>query len=107
MTLGQRIKAARIAVDLTQAELAKKLGVSDKAVSGWERDQYSPESKLLPRIRDVLGITYDLLIDGEERRSPMDDITPAERAALEAYLTVYRQQHPLPIPAPRKASKGR
>ena len=37
-TLGGMIAALRREKQLTQAELAEKMGVTDKAVSKWERD---------------------------------------------------------------------
>ena len=36
MTIGQKIKSLRRKKDLTQEDLAEKLGVSSKAVSQWE-----------------------------------------------------------------------
>ena len=55
---------------MTQTQLAEKLGVTDKAVSKWERDLSYPDIALFPRVADVLGVTVnDLLREcGEDCR---------------------------------------
>jgi len=44
--LGKRLKERRI----SQAMLAKNLGVSENTVSGWTTGQHSPKAKVLPEI---------------------------------------------------------
>ncbi|MBO5998549.1 MAG: response regulator [Lachnospiraceae bacterium] len=48
---------------MTQAQLAEKLGVTDKAVSKWERDLSYPDITLFPRLADVLGVTANDLLN--------------------------------------------
>lgn len=47
-SIGTLIAALRRANGLTQKQLADQLGVSDKAVSRWERDESLPDLTLLP-----------------------------------------------------------
>ena len=47
---------------MTQAALAAKLHVTDKAVSKWERDLSYPDISLLPRIAEILGVSVSELI---------------------------------------------
>jgi len=47
---------------MTQVQLADILGVTDKAVSKWERDLSYPDIILFPRLADVLGVTVDELL---------------------------------------------
>lgn len=61
-TLGSCIRALRIQNNMTQLQLADKLGVTDKAVSKWERDLSYPDISLFPAIADVLGTTIDGLL---------------------------------------------
>ena len=61
-TLGYRIRALRIQNNLTQAQLADRLNITDKAVSKWERDLSYPDIALFPRLADVLGTTADDLL---------------------------------------------
>ncbi len=54
-TLGMMIAELRKERGLTQMELAEKMGVTDKAVSKWERDLSCPDINSLPNLADVLG----------------------------------------------------
>lgn len=47
---------------MTQAQLAERLNVTDKAVSKWERDLSYPDIALFPRLADVLGTTVNNLL---------------------------------------------
>ena len=60
--LGTLIKSYREQNHLTQAAFAKKLDVTDKAVSKWERGLSYPDVSLLPRLANVLGVTADDLL---------------------------------------------
>ncbi len=50
---------------LTQKELAMKLGVTDKAVSKWERGLSCPDISLLSALSELLGVTTGELLKGE------------------------------------------
>ncbi len=61
-TLGSYIRFLRIQNELTQARLADMLGVTDKAVSKWERNVSYPDISLFPKLANILGVNvYDLL----------------------------------------------
>lgn len=62
MTTGQRIKAARKKAGMTQADLAKKLGISYVNISQLEKDQRSPKLETLQRIAAALGVPVQELI---------------------------------------------
>lgn len=61
-TLGAVIAARRKEKGMTQMELANQLGVTDKAVSKWERDLSCPDVHTLPKLADLLGMTVDELM---------------------------------------------
>ena len=63
---GKEISAARTAKGLTQKQLAKKLGVTDKAVSKWERGLNYPDITLLKPISEMLEISVVKLLCAEE-----------------------------------------
>ena len=71
-TLGSTIRYLRKKHGLTQAMLAERLNVTDKAVSKWERDLSYPDITLLPKLSAELEVTLeDLLkeyIDNEKPR---------------------------------------
>ena len=53
--IGAYIAVKRKAEDLTQAQLAQKLGVSDKSVSKWERGVCLPDVSLFQGLHFFLG----------------------------------------------------
>ena len=64
--IGERIRNARKAKDLSQEQLGEKLGVSFQAVSTWEQGKFIPDSDHLPKLAKVLGISLDsLFAEGE------------------------------------------
>ena len=79
MTLGESVFTYRKRKGLTQAELAQILGVTDKAVSKWERGVSCPDITLLPAVAAALGVTADALLSGE---NPPDE----QFISLEKYL---------------------
>ena len=60
-SIGKTIAELRKAKGLTQVELAKKLGVSDKAVSKWESDGGFPEITQFPVIASIFDVSIDYL----------------------------------------------
>ncbi|MBQ8738010.1 MAG: helix-turn-helix domain-containing protein [Clostridia bacterium] len=69
-SIGKLIARLRNEKGLTQAELARKLNVTDKAVSKWENEDGEPSISLLPAIAEEFGITLDYLMRGI---APSDD----------------------------------
>lgn len=66
ITMGTIIKEKRKALGLTQKGLADKLGVSDKAVSKWERNDSLPDVSLIPQIALALNVSIDCLFGSTE-----------------------------------------
>lgn len=63
-TMGRFLAALRKEKGLTQQQTAEKLGVSNKAVSRWERDETAPDISLLPEIAALFGVSCDELLGG-------------------------------------------
>ena len=61
-----RLKAARAGLDLSQADLAAKVGVSRQTISAIEKGEYNPTINLCIKICRVLGKTLDELFWTEE-----------------------------------------
>ena len=64
-TLGMMITSLRKEQGMTQLELAEKMGVTDKAVSKWERDLSCPDIQSLPKLAEVLRVSAEELLQGE------------------------------------------
>ena len=78
-TLGKRISALRREKDLTQDDVAERLGVSPQAVSKWENDQTCPDITLLPGLAKLLGVSVDRLLTGEsDEKQPEVRLLPEE-----------------------------
>ncbi|MBR0400702.1 MAG: response regulator [Mogibacterium sp.] len=69
---GQYIRYLRVKKDLTQAELAERLNITDKAVSKWERGLSFPDILLLPKLAEVLGVSVGDLISRYDERHAED-----------------------------------
>ena len=63
--VGGLIRRLRRELGLTQRELAGLLGVSDKAVSKWERGLGCPEVSLLPPLSRALGVELERMLRGD------------------------------------------
>lgn len=78
---GNKLYALRTEKNLTQKELAKILGVSDKAVSKWETGEAMPRLKTLQLIAECFSVSYEDLLsekDGEKTTPPMVITEPAD-----------------------------
>ena len=63
---GKFIANCRKQKNLTQIQLAEKLGITDKAVSKWERGVAMPDSSIMIELCDILGISVNELLSGEK-----------------------------------------
>lgn len=59
--MGERIRGLRMALGMTQGDLAEKMNVTDKAVSKWERGLSRPDIDSLPKLAETLGTTVQEL----------------------------------------------
>ena len=71
-TFGTTIAALRKAHGMTQLELAEKMGVTDKAVSKWERDLSFPDVSSLPKLAEIFGVSVDELMQVKAAGEKMD-----------------------------------
>jgi DNA-binding XRE family transcriptional regulator/desulfoferrodoxin (superoxide reductase-like protein) len=62
---GAAIRHLREAKNLTQAELAQQIGVSDKAVSKWETAKGLPDISLIEPLAKALGVSVLELMSGQ------------------------------------------
>ena len=77
--MGALIAKLRKERNMTQKDLAAKLGVTDKAVSKWERSLSYPDVTLLLPLAEALGITASELLSGEQQ-------TPEGEQAVQSAL---------------------
>lgn len=94
--IGRFISRRRADLGLTQAQLAQRLDVTDKAVSKWERGKSLPDVALLSRVAAELRVSVVELLSGESmnvaRSSNLDEADGWEREAAQATpLTLQRK----------------
>lgn len=63
--IGKFIAERRKSKKLTQAELAEKLAITDRAISKWETGKSMPDSSIMLELCDILQITVTDLLYGE------------------------------------------
>lgn len=83
MSIGKNLKRIREDHGLTQAEMGKIAGVSDKAVSTWESEQKVPRMGAIQKIADYFHIAKSAIVDDEQ---------PQIKGA-----TAYNPTHRIPI----------
>jgi transcriptional regulator with XRE-family HTH domain/DNA-directed RNA polymerase subunit RPC12/RpoP len=71
--IGKFIASCRKAQGMTQADLAKKLGITDRAVSKWETGKSMPDSGIMLELCAILGINVNELLSGEKVMSDRYD----------------------------------
>jgi transcriptional regulator with XRE-family HTH domain len=82
---------------MTQAQLARSVGVADTQVSRWRRGQVVPTLQYLQRLADTFGverITLDELVGlpiAQARRDTETRADPEQEAELQAYQARFRE----------------
>ena len=96
--IGQFISRRRMAMGLTQAQLAERLNVTDKAVSKWERGKSLPDVTLFSRVAAELRVSVVELLSGElmnvVRSSNLDEAVDWDGKAAQATPLTLRRDDP-------------
>ena len=66
LKIGKFIAECRKQKNLTQMQLAEKLGITDKAISKWERGIAMPDTSIMLELCEILGISVNELLSGEK-----------------------------------------
>lgn len=92
-SFAKNLKAYRLMADLTQDDLARRVGIKRSALSNYELGRTEPSIQLLCQFANALGVSLDELIS-EHTEYPnyirMAQVTDEESLLLE----VYRQAEP-------------
>jgi len=115
MTLGEKIKEARVKAGYTQEQFAVMLGVSRQAVTKWEADRGMPDVDNLKLMGQLLGISVDYLLDdGTELDLSVTreavDLTNYEGSKFDKKVNVLLEKFPdaecHPLVSTKKLSKS-
>jgi transcriptional regulator with XRE-family HTH domain len=81
MSIGSRIRQARLKAGLSQAQLAKEVGVSAGAIGNYESGYSSPKDEILYTLMRVLNVDanfiYQDFISPSANKSEVDEIVEA------------------------------
>ena len=85
MTLGEKIYKLRNERNMTQEQLAEKLGVTRQSISKWEGDLVKPEIEKLKAMAKLFEVSLDDLISDEAAEAK-----PAKTGGLERDVNIYK-----------------
>jgi len=74
MSFRTRIKELRARYDMTQEDLAKRVGVRRETISFLERGRYNPSLKLAHDVAKVLNTSLDELFIFDEEDDENEDV---------------------------------
>ena len=66
MTFGEKVKQARLALNLSQSELAEKTGISERSLYTYEQTGVMKRRGNVRKIEDALKVSVGYLLDEEE-----------------------------------------
>jgi transcriptional regulator with XRE-family HTH domain len=101
--MENRIKEARKALGWSQADLARRMFVTQPSVADWESGRKAPHTKNLARLAVLLGVSFEWLTTGRGKMHPSttlsarepapdDWILPEERRLLSTYSRLKPRQ---------------
>ena len=74
MKFGEKLRNARIRIDMTQEAVAKQIGVSRQSLSNWENDRTYPDLASVLKLSDLYGLSLDdLLREDMDLRRRMEE----------------------------------
>lgn len=89
--LGKRITALRKEYELTQAELARQLGVSQQSIFEYELGDRRVQLDAVPKLLDVFGVTCEQLLGLRPLQPlPKARVSPAELRHVERLRSLAR-----------------
>ena len=103
--IGKFIASRRREQGMTQAVLAEKLGISDRAVSKWETGKSLPDSGIMLELCDILKINVNELLSGEKimadsyDRRAEENLLAMKREMEEKNRQLLRTEYLVTVPA--------
>ena len=86
--LGSRINLLRESQNLTQVQLAKKLGVTKQTISNWENENVAPSIDALISIANYFRCSTDYLLGLDELRSVnVTGLTPEQISHIQLIVS--------------------
>jgi transcriptional regulator with XRE-family HTH domain len=80
-SLGERLRVARARLRMSQAELARKIGISTISMNQIETGNSDPRASRITKMAEVLGVSTDYLLRGRKDEDE-DEEAPRRRVAV-------------------------
>lgn len=78
MEFSERLKYLRKQAQLTQVDVAEKLGISQPAYASWERGIKKPTQENLVKIAQILNVSVDYLVGNSDENLKEDELDNVE-----------------------------
>jgi repressor LexA len=94
MKAGERIRALRKALGLTQKEFADRIGITYQMLGLYERGEYEPSEKVLKLISSTFGVSYEWLKTGQgemwerKEKTLLEELEAKTREVLEKLVRI-------------------
>jgi len=92
LKIGQKIKAARKIKRITQDELAKVIGVSDKSISAYESDRANPPLSVVEKISKATNQSLNFFLEETIETSILSKLTEVENQFKEIKRLLKRRK---------------
>ena len=94
-----RLKNLRQSKELTQVQLAEKLGVKKQSISNWENDNIVPSLEMLVKIANFFHVSTDYMLGREEWEAnaphmlDVTGLTPLQIEHIQSIVDDLRRNH--------------
>jgi len=85
-SFAEKLKAARESLDLSQAELAKRAGLSQRSITSYENENIIPRGNTMCKLARVLDVSLTYLINDEET-------DPQANKDLDPFVNMVRENY--------------
>ena len=92
VNMGNKIKVLRLGKQLTQAEMARRIGISKAMISSYELEQRSPSYEVLIKIARFFSVSTDYLLGLEKSPVEYERLTDIEVRAVMNIVEIIRNK---------------
>lgn len=94
MTFGEKLRTLRKGMNLTQQQLAQRVGVQKSIISYYESGERYPSYDVLVKICRIFHVTTDYLLDIEKKRIlDVSDLSEEDISVLQTVADALRSKH--------------
>lgn len=95
LLLSEKIKSIREQLGMTQAEVARKLGLTRSSINGWEMGLSVPSTQYIVELAKLFNVSTDYLLGMEQGAVlNIDDLTEKEVSVLIDLVACFRAKKP-------------